>query len=201
MAARRIEEMLSPKPTRKRCSYHTATPQPRKPIPGWTGGSDAWHTAVYRFSAPSDNAGVAPTTRKSFAASSHRRVPSTLNNLSKSNSSHPLSVQQNASRALPRSSQSYTDGLYAKYAPPFPRRSEFRSTPRPRPYPPFLFTGALRHTKKTCTLCALSGHTARCVEHSTMYLWAFSVCYAVFNIYSLYLFLLYFTTVYDDDSR
>ncbi|KAH7921766.1 hypothetical protein BV22DRAFT_1018699 [Leucogyrophana mollusca] len=128
MAARRIEEMLSPKAAPKRSSYHTATPQPRKPIPGWTDGSDAWRTAVYSFSAPSDNAGVAPTTQKSFAASSHRGVPSTLNDLSKSNSSCSLPVQQNASRALPRSSQSYTDDLYAKYTLSFSRRSESRST-------------------------------------------------------------------------
>ncbi|KAH7912556.1 hypothetical protein BJ138DRAFT_1004241 [Hygrophoropsis aurantiaca] len=128
MAARRIEEALGPKAAPKRNSYRLGAPQPRKPIPGWTDGSDAWRSAVYSFSAPSDKSGVAPTTQSSFAASSNRGVPSTLNDASKSSSSSSLPIQQKSSRPPPRSSQSYTDDLYAKYTLSFSRRSESRTT-------------------------------------------------------------------------
>ncbi|KAF9221647.1 hypothetical protein BS17DRAFT_710807 [Gyrodon lividus] len=129
MAAKRIQAALCSDAPFKPSTSRDDFPRPQQPIPGWTDGSDAWRESVYCFSPRSDT--VAPTgieTKASFAASSNRGVQWTSGNLATSSSSSSLPVHSASSRPLPRSSQSYTDELYAKYSLPLSRRSESRTT-------------------------------------------------------------------------
>ncbi|KAH7885293.1 hypothetical protein F5I97DRAFT_1368381 [Phlebopus sp. FC_14] len=129
MAAKRIQATLCPDPAPKRSLFNHEQPQPRKPIPGWTDGSDAWRESVYSFSPRSDSVvTVGIESKASFAASSHRGVQWTASNTAKSNSSSSLPAHHTASVPPPRSTQSYTDELYAKYYLPLSRRSESRTT-------------------------------------------------------------------------
>ncbi|KIJ64634.1 hypothetical protein HYDPIDRAFT_175559 [Hydnomerulius pinastri MD-312] len=128
MAAKRIQAALCPAPAKPSSSRHEL-PQPRKSIPGWTDGSDAWRESVYSFSPRSNSVATIGTESKpSFAASSHRGVQWSSSNLATSSSSSSLPAHFAPSRPPPCSSQSYTDELYAKYSLPLSRRSESRST-------------------------------------------------------------------------
>jgi len=153
MAARRIKAALCPDPTIKR-SLHSYCQQPtreRKPIPGWTDGSDAWRYSVYSFASPSESATKGqlssedrPSAYKSFAASPHRSVGvySTVGDdhgtptgvCDSSLASQPPSGVQQAAR-----SSTYEE-LYSKYPLSFSRRSESRtslcgSSPHPQSFP------------------------------------------------------------------
>lgn len=127
MAAKRIQAALCTNPTTKRPTSRNELPPPQKPIPGWTDGSDAWRESVYSFSPRSDSvATVGMASKSSFAATSSRGVQWTASDLAASSpSSFPTQPQ---SSHPPRSSQSYTDELYAKYYLPLSRRCESRST-------------------------------------------------------------------------
>ncbi|KAG2037835.1 hypothetical protein BDR03DRAFT_1091640 [Suillus americanus] len=127
MASKRIKEVLCP-PRAKPSSFYSEPPQPRKPVPGWTDGGSEWRQSVYGgYSKRSDNASVgSEKVQTSFAASSHRGVQWT-STLSQSNSSSALAAQCPTSNLPPpRSSQSYSEELYAKYSLPLTRRSESR---------------------------------------------------------------------------
>ena len=128
MAAKRIQAALCAEPTAKRPTPRNELPPPQKPIPGWTDGSDAWRESVYSFSPRSDPvATVAVASKSSFAATSSRGVQWTSSDLAASTSSSSFPAQSQSSQLLPRSSQSYTDELYAKYSLPLSRRCESRS--------------------------------------------------------------------------
>lgn len=129
MAAKRIQAALCADPATKRPTSRNELPPPQKPIPGWTDGSDAWRESVYSFSPRSDSlATVGMGSKTSFTATSSRGVQWTASDLATSSSSFSFPAQSRSSQPLPRSSQSYTDELYAKYSLPLSRRSESRST-------------------------------------------------------------------------
>ena len=128
MAAKRIQAALCADPATKRPTSRNELPPPQKPIPGWTDGSDAWRESVYSFSPRSDSvATVGMPSKSSFTATSSRGVQWTTSDLATSSSSSSFPAQPRSSEPLPRSSQSYTDELYAKYNLPLTRRSESRS--------------------------------------------------------------------------
>ena len=120
MAARRIKAALCPEPVTKRSIFSSVEPEPRKPVPGWTDGSDAWRSSVYNFT-PIANEGASASY---VPALSHRKggVPSKLGDGS-------ASLVPNARRnvAPPRPVSSSTNELYAKFSEQFARRSESRA--------------------------------------------------------------------------
>ncbi|KAF9241199.1 hypothetical protein BU15DRAFT_61145 [Melanogaster broomeanus] len=127
MAAKRIQAALCSDAPPKRSTSRHELPQPQKPIPGWTDGSDAWRESVYSFSPRSDTvAATGIETKASFTASSNSGVQWTSSNIPSSSGSLP--VHSVSPRPLPRSTQSYTDELYAKYSLPLSRRSASRTT-------------------------------------------------------------------------
>lgn len=127
MAAKRIQAALCANPANKRPTPRNELPPPQKPIPGWTDGSDAWRESVYLFSPRSDPVEtVGVQSKSSFAATSSRGVQWTSTDLAGSTSSS-FPAHARSSHSLPRSSQSYTDELYAKYSLPLSRRCESRS--------------------------------------------------------------------------
>ncbi|KAG2155967.1 uncharacterized protein EDB93DRAFT_1101727 [Suillus bovinus] len=127
MASKRIKEVLCP-PRPKPSPFYSEPLQPKKVVPGWTDGGSEWRQSVYGgYSKHSDTASVgSQKVQTSFAASSHRGVQWT-STLSQSNSSSALAAQCPPSNLPPpRSSQSYSEELYAKYSLPLSRRSESR---------------------------------------------------------------------------
>ena len=133
MAGRRLKEALCPDPP-KRSAYSSnhVTSEPRKPIPGWTDGSNAWRSAVYSFSAPTNLANTDSTQRensdrayRSCIASPHRSrgVSSTLSDTSRTSAAcHP-----GYAASLPRLG-SETEELYSHYSKSLSRRSESRAS-------------------------------------------------------------------------
>lgn len=103
MSAKRIQAALCAPQSTKRPWFNEPLP-PRKPIPGWTDGSQDWRESVYSFS-PRPSSIVAPglETKSSFAASSHRGVQ--------------WSSSKSSSSSLPRSSRSEADQLDVKVLP------------------------------------------------------------------------------------
>jgi len=129
MAAKRIQAALCPDPATKRVTSRNELPPPQKPIPGWTDGSDAWRESVYSFSPRSDSmVTVGAASKPSFTATSSRGVQWTSCEGTASSSCSSFPAQSRSSQHLPRSSQSYTDELYAKYSLPLSRRCESRTT-------------------------------------------------------------------------
>ncbi|PCH40191.1 hypothetical protein WOLCODRAFT_136716 [Wolfiporia cocos MD-104 SS10] len=139
MASRRITETLKPEPA-KRTLYGTVEKQERKPIPGWTDGSQAWRASVYGFAPPQDFTKTRPTDEsvtsayKGFVASSHRSrgVYSTLSTAavsldSASASASALPTQPQPPRGMGTRSRSEAEELYSKY-PLFAKRSDSRAS-------------------------------------------------------------------------
>ena len=131
MAAQRIKANLC-KEEPKRSSFahlNQPTSKERKPIPGWTDGTDGWRAEVYSFakprdhSLPVDESADPKRAYKSFVASSQRQggVYSTLD--VKYQVPQPLSEDP---AALPRNRT--VDELYSKYNLAFARRSESRTS-------------------------------------------------------------------------
>jgi len=131
MAAQRIKANLC-KEEPKRSSFahlNQAVPKERKPIPGWTDGSDGWRAEVYSFAKPRDHSlpvGESEDPKrayKGFVASSQRQggVYSTLD--IKYQVPQPLSDDP---ASLPRNRT--VDELYSKYNLAFARRSESRTS-------------------------------------------------------------------------
>lgn len=116
MAARRISE-LCPKPQKRTASGHII-PTERKPIPGWTDGSNAWRSSIYSFASPRQSPNEDVKAYKGFTASSHRSrgVHSTVGSSSAS-----------ASRASTSSLPTDTTEMINKFSESFTRRSESRT--------------------------------------------------------------------------
>ncbi|KAI0322000.1 hypothetical protein OF83DRAFT_1050165 [Amylostereum chailletii] len=123
MAAARIKEALCPPPQKRSSHGFREPPQERKPIPGWTDGSDAWRASVYSFSSPKDSIGrdlkkvdERPRAYNSFAASPHRStgVYSTLS--------------ENSTPTAPAMARATTSDELLNYPLTFARRTDSRSS-------------------------------------------------------------------------
>lgn len=135
MAARRIKETLCSRPDPARtASAFGQGPKERKPIPGWTDGSDSWRSSVYSLASPGtpvSSTSLAsrderPVAYGSFIASPHRStgVYSTIGE----NNTPVASVPSGSSRLTSAARANTSDDLYSKYALAFSRRSDSRSS-------------------------------------------------------------------------
>ncbi|KAF9468528.1 hypothetical protein BDZ94DRAFT_1279631 [Collybia nuda] len=117
MAARRISEFC-PKPQKRTANGHIVPTEPRKPIPGWTDGSNAWRSSIYSFASPRHSPHEELKAYKSFTASSHRSrgVQSTIG-----------SSTASASRATTSSLPTDSTEMINKFSESFTRRSESRT--------------------------------------------------------------------------
>ena len=149
MAARRIKDSLcSQSDSMKTARPSGQAPRERRPIPGWTDGSDSWRSSVYSLASPNtpfsstslSSRDERPAAYSSFVASPHRStgVYSTIgeNNtpIAPTHSAGPSSRLSAAARA------NTSDDLYSKYALAFSRRSDSRSSlsgsaPQPQSFP------------------------------------------------------------------
>jgi hypothetical protein len=130
MAAQRIKANFSRAEPKRSSFAHLNRPnEPRKPIPGWTDGSDGWRAEVYSLvkprdhSLPVDESSDPKRAYKGFVATSQRQggVYSTLDQ--KYHVPQPLSDETDP---LPRNKT--VDELYSKYNMAFARRSESRTS-------------------------------------------------------------------------
>ena len=130
MAAQRIKANLSkPPPKRSSFAHLNKAPEPLKPIPGWTDGTDGWRAEVYSLAKPRDHSlpyderSDPKRAYKGFVATSQRQggVYSTLDQ--KYHVPQPFS---DGSELPPRNKT--VDELYSKYNLAFARRSESRSS-------------------------------------------------------------------------
>ena len=131
MAAQRIKANMCTEEPKRSSFAHLNQPssKERKPIPGWTDGTDGWRAEVYSFAKPRDHSLPVDETSdpkrayKSFVASSQRQggVYSTLD--AKYQVPQPLSDEPTS---LPRNRT--VDELYSKYNLAFARRSESRTS-------------------------------------------------------------------------
>ena len=131
MAAQRIKANLCKEEPRRSSftNLNKTHSNERKPIPGWTDGTDGWRAEVYSFakprdhSLPVDDSSDPKRAYKGFVASSQRQggVYSTLDT--------KYQVPQllaDESTPIPRNRT--VDELYSKYNLAFARRSESRNT-------------------------------------------------------------------------
>ncbi|KAK2465255.1 hypothetical protein APHAL10511_002609 [Amanita phalloides] len=133
MMAGRFIDSVCPKPVKRAPYPFSQPPEPRKPVPGWSDGSNAWRASVYSFTSPRkvrDPSNTDETTKayRSFAASPHRShgIYSTLGD---SAASTPRNVSSAAS--LPTAAHD----LIQKYTQSFNRRSESRTSTHPGSIP------------------------------------------------------------------
>ncbi|KZT23461.1 hypothetical protein NEOLEDRAFT_546782 [Neolentinus lepideus HHB14362 ss-1] len=131
MAARRITETL--KPSKRSTSKSSRADllqreRERKPIPGWTDGSDAWRADVYSFAKPKDHSTSSYRAEEDverayggFAASPHRSrgVYSTLSDAG-------IPDLNASTQSLQGVARKTVDELYEKYPLSYSRRSESR---------------------------------------------------------------------------
>ncbi|KAF8158369.1 hypothetical protein B0H34DRAFT_674786 [Crassisporium funariophilum] len=123
MMAGKLISSLCPPPAKVHVGPHRPPPEPRKVIPGWTDGSNAWRSTVYSFSTPQANQspfhrdGTTSKAYGSFAATSHRANRGL-------NSSCTLS-----SAPAGPSQRSTSDDMIAKFSQSFTHsRSESRAS-------------------------------------------------------------------------
>ncbi|KAF5368158.1 hypothetical protein D9615_010199 [Tricholomella constricta] len=89
MAARRITTELCSKPQERNAYGHIiSSTEPRKPIPGWTDGSNAWRSSIYSFTATNSST---PVPHKSFVTRPSRGVQSYPRTTSASLPTYPAS--------------------------------------------------------------------------------------------------------------
>ncbi|KAF5382761.1 hypothetical protein D9615_002922 [Tricholomella constricta] len=126
MAARRIATELCSEPQKRNAYGHIiSSTEPRKPIPGWTDGSNAWRSSIYSFTAPNSST---PVPHKSFATRSSRGVQSTLT----SSASYPRTT----SASLPTYPASETDvELLTRFSQSFRRTSRPSTSQSASPAP------------------------------------------------------------------
>ena len=136
MAARRIKETLCSRPTSTRptCAFGQG-PKDRKPIPGWTDGSDSWRSSVYSLASP--NAPISstsltsrderPAAYGSFVASPHRST-GVYSTIGENNTPMPSVPSSGSSRLTSAARANTSDDLHSKYALAFSRRSDSRSS-------------------------------------------------------------------------
>ncbi|KAI0055591.1 hypothetical protein BV25DRAFT_1842871 [Artomyces pyxidatus] len=132
MAARRIKDALCPDPASKRTVRPTSQSgsRERKPIPGWTDGTDAWRASVYSFSSASENHSPRSDSSfhqpersnayGSFVASPHRASAGVYSTLTDGESGTPTTPSTRRS--------STAEELYSNYPLSFSRRNDSRSS-------------------------------------------------------------------------
>jgi hypothetical protein len=133
MMAGRFLDSVCPKPAKRSPYTFSQPPEPRKPVPGWSDGSNAWRSSVYSFSSPRNardpwSSDEAAKAYRSCIASPHRShgICSTLGDSAEST---PRNVSSAAS--LPTAAHE----LIQKYSQSFNRRSESRSSAHPGSIP------------------------------------------------------------------
>ena len=133
MASKRLKEVLSPeRPKRSIYATNSFPPEPRKPIPGWTDGSNAWRPSLYSLSPPMDLSKVDPdqlekstVAYRSYVVSPHRSqyIQSTLTDINRTSATNIPGCA-----ASPPPYGSDVEVLYSKYSQSLSRRSESRSS-------------------------------------------------------------------------
>ena len=130
MAAQRIKaNLIKPPPERSSFAHLNPPPEPTKPIPGWTDGTDGWCAEVYSlakpwdYSLPIDEASDPKRAYKGFFASSQRQggIYSTLDQ--NYHVPQPLSDDSEPARR-----NKVVNDLYSKYNLAFTCCSESRSS-------------------------------------------------------------------------
>lgn len=136
MAARRIRETLCYKSdTTKTVRPSGQSPKERRPIPGWTDGSDSWRSSVYSLASPNTPMSSAsltsrderPAAYSSFVASPHRST-GVYSTIGDNNTPMAPSHSSGSSRLSAAARANTSDDLYSKYALAFSRRSDSRSS-------------------------------------------------------------------------
>ena len=136
MAARRIKETLSShSDSTKTLRSSGQAPRERRPIPGWTDGSDSWRSSIYSLTSP--NAPISgtslssrderPAAYGSFVASPHRST-GVYSTIGENNT--PIASMHSAgpSRLTAAARANTSDDLHSKYALAFSRRSDSRTS-------------------------------------------------------------------------
>ena len=119
MMAGRLLNSLAVPPAKPHVGPHRPTPEPRKVVPGWTDGSNAWRSAIYSF-APPKAGGKDPFNRQDSPPS-----PSFTGRKSSRSSSY-AALALNSAPAAP--SHSASDDLINKFSANFSRRCESRTS-------------------------------------------------------------------------
>lgn len=124
MMAGRLISSLCPPPAKPHVGPHRPPPEPRKPVPGWTDGSNAWRATVYSFSSPQQSSPFyqeeVNKAYGSFTASPHRAP--------RASSSSAIS---SAPAPAPPSQRSSSDEMIAKFSQSFQHRSDSRTSFHP----------------------------------------------------------------------
>lgn len=128
MAARRIRAALCPEVVKVNAfstSTNATTSAARKPIPGWTDGTDEWRSTVYSLAAPNPcriDSDRPRSQAHSISASPHhsRGVNSTVGEASTSTPSLPA--------PKPAPTRKTSEDLYSKYPLSFSRRADSRTS-------------------------------------------------------------------------
>ena len=181
MAGKRLKEVLSPeRPKRSIYATNNFPPEPRKPIPGWTDGSNAWRPALYSLSAPTDSSKMDPDQLEkstvayhSYVASPHRSqyIQSTLTDISCTSAANIPGCT-----ASPPPFGSDVEELYSKYSQSLSRRSESRSSlfhsvcrlHRIHQHSPTVASGLwLLRVRRASCLCQMSSYRVRGVGRVT----------------------------------
>ncbi|KAK2464099.1 hypothetical protein APHAL10511_003886 [Amanita phalloides] len=125
MMAGRFIDSISSNPVKRAPYPFSQPPEPRKPVPGWSDGSNAWRASVYSFTSPRKTRDPSNTDetrrvyRSFFFAASPHRSHGTYSTLGDSVASTPCNAHH----------------LIQKYTQSFTRRSESRTPTHPGSIP------------------------------------------------------------------
>jgi hypothetical protein len=148
MAARRIKDSLcSQSDSTKTVRPSGQAPKERRPIPGWTDGSDSWRSSVYSLASPNtpfsstslSSRDERPAAYSSFVASPHRST-GVYSTIGENNTPIAPTHSAGPSRLSAAARANTSDDLYSKYSLAFSRRSDSRSSlsgsaPQPQSFP------------------------------------------------------------------
>ena len=124
MMAGRFISSRCPPPAKPHVGPHPPPPEARKPVPGWTDGSNAWRASVYSFSSRPQHPfypEISDKASKSFSPS-----PTHAPRAPRASCSSALRSAQ-----APPSQRSLSDDMIAKFSQSFQRRSVSRSSLHP----------------------------------------------------------------------
>ena len=122
MMAGRLISSLCPPPAKPHVGPHPPPLEERKPVPGWTDGSNAWRASVYSFTSRPPHLFYpesSSTASDSFSPPAPLRAP-------RASCSSALPSAQ-----APPSQRSLSDDMIAKFSQSFQRRSISRPSPHP----------------------------------------------------------------------
>ena len=124
MMAGRLISSLCPPPAKPHVGPHPPPLEARKPVPGWTDGSNAWRASVYSFSSRPQHPFYPEISSK--ASESLSLSPSHSARAPRASCSSALPSAQ-----PPPSQRSLSDDMIAKFSQSFQRRSISRPSPHP----------------------------------------------------------------------